>query len=164
MKPSTEAATRVSSELSALIETMADDPDRETPPMLEDVRSLVHHRASAADRREETLHPQQRASLLAEIDDLVAEFGGDALAIDFIAAKASKQLSRVIELAIEQSRVRHQPTLGMVRDAMAAGLIARLAGDGIIDPDQDQTLIAEIEALIERHGDDAIAEDYIRFE
>jgi hypothetical protein len=164
MTPSTDAATRVSSELSALMETMVDDPDREVLPTLEDVRSLVHQRSSAADRREETLHPQQRASLLAEIDDLVDEFGADAPAIDFIAAKASEQLSRVIEVAIEQSRVKHQPTLGMVRDAMAAGLIARLAGDGIIDPDQDQTLIVEIDALIERHGRDAIAEAYMRFE
>ena len=164
MKPSTDAATRVSSELSALMETMVDDPDREAPPTLADVRSRVRQRSSAADRREETLHPQQRASLLAEIDDLVDEFGGDAPAIDFVAAKASEQLSRVIEVAIEQSRVKHQPTLGGVRDAMAAGLIARLAGDGIIDPDQDQTLIAEIEALIERHGEDAIAEGYMRFE
>ncbi len=164
MKPATDAATRVGSELSALIETMVDDPDREAPPTLEDVRSLVHHRSSAADRREESLHPQQRASLLAEIDDLVEEFGGDALAIDFITAKASEQLSRVIEFAIEASRIKHQPTLGMVRDAMAAGLIARLAGDGVIEPDQDQTLVAEIDALIERHGPDALAEEYMRFE
>ncbi|MGE5089910.1 MAG: hypothetical protein ACM3QY_12340 [Candidatus Levyibacteriota bacterium] len=164
MKPSTDAATRVSSELSALMETMVDDPDREAPPTLEDVRSVVRARSSAADRREETLHPQQRASLLAEIDDLVDEFGGDAPAIDFVATKASEQLSRVIEVAIEESRIKHQPTLGMVRDAMTAGLIARLAGDGIIDPDQDQTLIAEIDALIGRHGSDAIAEGFMRFE
>ena len=84
INPSTDAATRVGSELSALIETMVDDPDREAPPTLEDVRSLVHHRSSAADRREETLHRQQRASLLAEIDDRVAEFGGDALAEEYM--------------------------------------------------------------------------------
>ena len=60
--------------------------------------------------------------------------------------------------------VGHQPTLGMVRDAMTSGLIARLAGDGVIEPDQDQTLIGEIDVLIERHGRDAVAEEYMRFE
>ena len=56
------------------------------------------------------------------------------------------------------------PTLGWVRDAMTGGLIARLVGDGTIDPDEDQTLLAEIDALIERYGDDVIAEDFVRFE
>ena len=44
------------------------------------------------------------------------------------------------------------------------GVTAELVGDGVIDPDEDQTLQAEIEALIERHGAAAIAEDFIRFE
>jgi hypothetical protein len=164
MKPSTDPASRVSSELSALMESVVGDADREAPPTLEDVRSRIRKRSSAADRREETLHPQQRASLLAEIDDLVDEFGGEAPAIDFITAAASEQLSRIIEVAIEASRTKHQPTLGVLRDAMVDGLIARLAGDGIIDPDQDQTLVAEIDALIQRHGRDAIAERFMRFE
>jgi hypothetical protein len=47
---------------------------------------------------------------------------------------------------------------------MANGLMARLVGDGTIEPDQDQTLIAEIDGLVERHGPDAVAEDFVRFE
>ena len=125
---------------------------------------MTRRRSSAADRREETLHPQQRASLVAEIDDLIGEFGGEAPAIDFITVKASEQLSRMIEFVIEASPPEHEPTLGMLHDAMVDGLIARLAGDGNIDPDQDQTLVAEVEALIERHGRDAIAEGFMRFE
>ena len=164
MRPSTDPASRVTSELSALMERMVGDPDREAPPTLEDVRSRIRRRSSAADRRDETLHPQQRASLLAEIDDLVDEFGGEAPAIDFITVKASEQLSRIIEVVIEASRLKHEPTLGMLRDAMVDGLIARLAGDGIIDADQDQTLVAEVDALIERRGRDAIAEGFMRFE
>jgi hypothetical protein len=47
---------------------------------------------------------------------------------------------------------------------MVEGLTARLAGDGTIDPDEDATLLAEIDVLIRRHGPDAVAEGFIRFE
>ncbi len=164
MKPTTDAASRVSRKLSLLMEEMVGDPDREEPPTLEEIRALVRRRSSPAERRDEARHPQQSATMLAEIEDLVDEFGGEALAIDFVAAKASEELSRVIEIAIEQSRLKHEPTLGMVREAMAGGLTARLLGDGTLEPDQDQTLFAEIDVLIERHGSDAIAEEFVRFE
>jgi len=47
---------------------------------------------------------------------------------------------------------------------MVESLTARLAGDGAIDPDEDDTLLAEIDELIRRHGAHAVAEHFIRFE
>jgi hypothetical protein len=164
MRMSIDVATRTSGEIGAVIETMVNDPEREEPPTLDDVRSVVRRTVSAADERDEAMHPQERASLLREIDDLIDEFGGEAPAVDFLAVKASEDLSRIIEVAMENPLVRHEPTLGPVRDAMSNGLIARLAGDGTIEPDQDQTLLAEIDGLVERYGPDALAEDFVRFE
>jgi hypothetical protein len=39
-----------------------------------------------------------------------------------------------------------------------------MAGDGLIDPDQNETLIAELDALIERFGSGTPAERLLRFE
>jgi len=164
MKLPIDVASRVSRELSTLIERLATDPDREEPPTLADVRTVVSRRVGAAGRREESMHPQQSASMLDEVDDLIAEFGAEAAAVDFVAAKASEPLSRIIEVAIGDAPPRRKSTLATVRDAMAGGLIARLVGDGIIEADEDQTLLAEIDALIERHGPDAVAEEFVRFE
>jgi hypothetical protein len=110
------------------------------------------------------MHPQQRDSSLIELDDLVDEYGGDVLAVNFIAARASEDLSRIIEATAGGRKLRGQATLAAVRDAMLGGLTARLAGDGVIETDQDQTLLAEIDALIERYGRNAIAETFIRLE
>lgn len=164
MKPSMDIATRVSAELSRTIEELVNDPDREEPPTLGDVRNLVRRHTGDAERHDLRFHPQERASMLAEIEALVGEFGPEAPAIDFVAAKASEPLSRVIERVVEIARLSHRPTLGGVREAMRGGLVAQLVGDGIIDPDDDQALQAEIDVLIDRHGDDALAEEFVRFE
>jgi len=164
MRFPSDVASRVSPGLCAIIEQMVNDPDREEPPTLADVRSVVRHRVTTAELRDEAMHPQERTSVLRELDDLVDEFGGEAAAFDFVAAKASEGLSRIIETAMNDPLVRNAPTLGRVRDAMAHGLIARMVGDGSIDPDEDQTLLGEIDGLIERYGRDAVAEDFVRFE
>jgi len=56
------------------------------------------------------------------------------------------------------------PTLGAVREAMTAGLTARLVGEGALEEDEEVTLLGEIDELIERHGARAPAELLIRFE
>lgn len=40
----------------------------------------------------------------------------------------------------------------------------RLVGEGVLEEDEDDTLLAEIDALIEQFGADALAEDLIRYE
>ncbi|MCC7217257.1 MAG: hypothetical protein IT517_10830 [Burkholderiales bacterium] len=164
MKHSIDVAVRVSPELSAAIEAIVNDPDRDEPPTLADALALIRRRDHGVLARDDGMHPQMHESLVAEIDSLVEEFGGEAPAIDFVAAKASECLSRIIEVAMENPLVRHEPTLGGVRDAMASGLTARLAGDGTIEPDEEQSLLAEIDALIDHYGRDAVAEEFVRFE
>ena len=164
MKLPMDVASRVSGQLSAVMEKLAADPDRQEPPTLADVRSVVRHASRAAERRDARLHSGHGAWLLDEIDDLIEEFGGEALAIDFVSVKASEGLSRIIEAVLGNARIRRKATLGMVREEMTSGLTARLAGDGVIDPDEDQTLLAEIDGLIEHHGRDALAEEFVRFE
>ena len=89
IRPSVDVATRVSAALSALLASMAEDPDRETPPTLGDVRALLLRRAGAGAREAEFLHPKDRDSLLVELDALIEEYGSEALAIDFVASRAS---------------------------------------------------------------------------
>ena len=47
---------------------------------------------------------------------------------------------------------------------MVGGLTARLMGEGVIEADDEQILLAEIDRLIEHHGEDAVAETFIRYE
>ena len=163
MKLPIDVATRVSANLSRLIESMVNDPDRDEPPTLDDIRKALE-RSGAAHAAQAAMHPQDRDSALAELRDLIEEFGADALAHHFVAAKASEGLSRIIETAAADRNLPRAPTLARVRQAMVEGLTARLAGDGTIDPDEDATLLAEIDVLIRRNGPDAVAEDFIRFE
>ncbi len=164
MKLPIDVGTRVSRELSLLMDGIAADPDRDEPPTLADVRMALRRSARSANALDERLHPQLSASALDEVDKLIEDFGPEAPAVDFIAAKASEPLSRIIEAVLGDARIRRRATLGMVRDEMVGGLTARLVGDGVIEPDEDQTLVAEIEGLIEQHGADARAEEFIRLE
>jgi len=163
MKLPIDVATRVSAKLSAFIDSMVNDPEREEPPTLDVVRKALL-RSGGAHAAQVAMHPQDRNSALAEIDGLIEEYGGDVLAYHFVAAKASEGLSRIIETAASDRTLPRSPTLARVRQAMVEGLTARLAGDGAIDPDEDGTLLAEIDELIRRHGAHAVAEHFIRFE
>lgn len=164
IRPSVDVATRVSAALSALLASMAEDPDRETPPTLGDVRALLLRRAGAGAREAEFLHPKDRDSLLVELDALIEEYGSEALAIDFVAARASEGLSRLIESALDDPALPDEPTLGAIREAMAGGLTARLVGAGMIDEDDDSELLGEIDELIRRYGKGVPAEIFIRLE
>jgi hypothetical protein len=163
MKLPIDVATRVSAKLSAFIESTVNDPDRDEPPTLDEVHKALE-RSGSAHSAQVAMHPQDRDSTLAEVNDLIEEYGGDVLAHYFVAAKASEGLSRIIETAAADRNLPRAPTLARVRQAMVEGLTARLAGDGTIDPDEDATLLAEIDVLIRRHGPDAVAEGFIRFE
>ena len=163
MKHPIDVATRVSPELSRFIEKLVNDPDRAEPTTLRIARAALLQSTPEEPLLFE-MHPQERDSVLIEIDDLIDEYGADALAAAFIEVKASEALSRAIEAACNDPALPDDPTLGSVREALLAGLAARLVGDGVIEPDEDQTLLAEIDALIERHGQEAIAEEFVRLE
>src|SRR3972149_2707830 len=133
MKLPIDIATRVSAELSAIIEALVNDPDQEEPPTLEEARNALLESGSG-DAAQAAMHPQDRNSALAEIDGLIEEYGGDMLAHYFVVAKASEALTRIIETASSDRTFPKAPTLGRVRQAMLEGLTARLAGGGAIDP------------------------------
>lgn len=159
-----DQATRVSAALSEIIEKLASDPDRESPPTLEDVRRILRRRESLGTPDAELMHPQDETSPLAELNRLIEEYGGDALGNEFVVAKASEGLSRVIQAVVDDITKPRSPTLDAVRTAMLGGLTARLVGDGAIDEDDDIALQGEIEELIRRYGGNTLAEMFVRFE
>jgi hypothetical protein len=160
-----DIATRVSPNLSALIESRVNDPDAEQPITLDTVRTFITDLLPATFSETEQLHHFDiDASLLDELDALIEEFGGDALAIDFAQNIASEPLSRVIDTVVNDENRENPPTLEAVKDAIAAGLSARLVGDGVLEEDEDDALLAEIEMLIRRYGADALAEEFLRYE
>ena len=161
IRPSIDAAMRVSRSLSAALEALIGDPDREPPQTLQEARALLLGHGA---RDAEFLHPQDAESVLVELDGRIEEYGGEAALADFIAAKASEGLSRVIEAAMDDPGLPEEPTLGIVRAAMLDGLTARMAGEGAIDEEDEGPLLAEIDELIARYGEDADAESFTRFE
>lgn len=156
--------SRASEELSALMESLLNDPDIEGPVTLGFVRDRLRRARTGHGLKADVSPFGNEDSLYAEIEALVGEFGEEALAADFTAVRASEELSAIIEAVVDERGRRSVPTLGTLREAFDGGLLARLAGDGLIDPDQNETLIAELDALIERFGSGTPAERLLRFE
>jgi hypothetical protein len=159
-----EPESRVSEELAAAMEAIANDPNLDEPVTLTLVRDKLRQRL-AAQGIEATRHEfGEEQSLYAEVEALIDEYGGDALALDLTGVKASDQLSEVIETILDSSDADILPTLELVRAEMADGWLGRLAGEGVIEPEEEQSLLAEIDALIERYGPDLPAENLLRFD
>ena len=160
-----DAASRVSEEMSSLLESLVNNPDLDLPVTLGLVRNKLKLTLAGLG-----LEPDRHAfgseqSLYAEIEALIEEYGEDAPALDFLAVKASDALSDLIEALLDDFEDEDvAATLGRVREAIVDGLAARLAGDGVIGEDEEQTLLAEVDALIERYGEDTLAEDVLGFE
>lgn len=162
---SIDVASRVSPRLSALLRGRVDNPEAEQPVTLMAVRRFLADLLPADFNEAERLHHfDVSESLLDELDALIEEFGATALAVDFIQAYASEPLSRAIEAVINDENRENPATLATVRDALIAGLGARLVGDGVMEDDEDDTLLSEIEAMIELFGADTLAEDFLRYE
>jgi hypothetical protein len=160
-----DVASRVSSNLSALIENRVNKSELEQEVTLASVRDFVTGLLTNAFTETEQLHHFDiNESLLDELNALIEEFGESALAIDFVQESASEPLSRVIDAVINDRDQENPPTLEIVKDAMISGLLASLVGAGVLDEDEDDVLLAEIDALIDRHGADALAEEFIRYE
>jgi hypothetical protein len=155
--------SRVSEEISEVIEAMLDNAESSEPVTLGMLRDKLKEAIAGQDREADRKFGSE-SSLYAEAQALAEEFGEDALAADFVAAKASESLSELIESLLDNSDEETAPTLGDVREAITHGLAARLEGEGVLDADEEQSLLAEIDALIERHGADMLAEDALRFD
>ena len=160
-----DVATRVTPSLSAFIEQLVNDPNLEEPPTLADVRRYLTGMLPPAFNEAERLHHfDVSESLFDELSTLIGEFGDNASAADFVRASASESLTRVIEAVVNDENREDPPTLDAVRQAIAGGLGARLVGEGVLDEDEDDALLSEIEGLIEQFGEDALAENFLRYE
>ncbi|MBS0424507.1 MAG: hypothetical protein JSR71_08830 [Proteobacteria bacterium] len=160
-----DVATRVSPNLSALIASRLNRSAFAEDITLATIRDFVTGVLSDAFTETEQLHHFDiNESLLDELNALIEEFGETALAIDFVQEMASEPLSRVIDTVINADNQEDPATLETVKDALTSGLSASLVGAGVLDEDEDDVLLAEIESLIDRHGPDALAEMFIRYE
>lgn len=157
-----DVANRVSPALSRILEAHANDPDALQPATLGSVHAFLASGEAGKRYEADRLHPETARGLMAELEELIEEFGEDALAADFVAVQASEALSRVIQEVLDHSAT--PPTLGKVQEAMANGLVARLVGEGVLEDDEDDTLQAELEQLIARYSPDVPAEPFIRYE
>jgi hypothetical protein len=54
-----------------------------------------------------------------------------------------------------------EPSLAQLFDELESGLLANLIAKGELEDDETQTVIAELQTLIDRHGPEAIAEEFI---
>jgi hypothetical protein len=158
-----DPADWVSPELSEILETMANFADALDLVTIGYVRAALATGDLGEAYDADLLHPEIAHSLLTELDDLIDKYGAEAPAQNFVSVTASEGLSRVIEAVMDTGR-RDPPTLGGVQQAMEQGLVARLVGEGVIDPDEDDTLAGEMEELIRRYGPDIQAERFIRYE
>lgn len=160
-----DASVRVSTGLSELIESRCNDPSVEQPITLGQLRTLVADLLPPSLKAAERMHHFDVAeSDLDELDALIEEYGEDSVAVDFLQVSASEPLSRVIETVVNDENQEYLPTLMTVREAMTGGLLTRLVGDGVLEEDEDDSLLAEMEGLIERFGPDALAENFLRLE
>jgi hypothetical protein len=160
-----DVASRVSPQLSALLGSRVDNPECEQPVTLMAVRRFLADLLPADFKETERLHHFDISeSLLDELDTLIEEYGATAVAVDFVQVKASEALSSAIESVLDDENRENPPTLSVVRDAIVGGLGARLVGDGVLEDDEDYTLLSEIEALIEQFGADTLAEEFLRYE
>ena len=162
---SIDVTTRVSPRLSALFASRANDPDAPQPVTLAGVRMFLAGLLSRDFKEAEHRHHFDLGdSILDELDALIEEFGGEVLAVDFAQEGATGPLSRIIEAVLDDESRDNPPTLATVREAIVAGLPGQLVGEGEIEEDEGETVLADIDALIERFGEDALAEKFVRYE
>ena len=160
-----DVSSRVSPRLSALLKSRVENPECEQPVTLRAVRRFLADLLPAEfDEAERLHHFDVGESPLDELDGLIEEFGGSALAVDFVQVNASEQLTRAIESVVNDENRENPATLAVIREAIIAGLGARLVGDGVLEDDEDDTLLAEIDSLIESFGADTPAEEFLRYE
>lgn len=160
-----DIATRVSPELSGLIQGIIDQLETDEPITLQMVRTFVGRDLPEEIAEDEHLHHfDNTESLVDELDGLIDNFGESAVAEDFVYAYASEPLSRAIETVAYDENRENPATLGNVQEALADGLAGRMVGDGVLEDDEADMLAPELESLITRYGQDATAEDFLRYE
>jgi hypothetical protein len=147
-----------SDEMSAVIARVLDDDDLAQPATLGSVREAILAEVRTVTIPLNRFSSGKRQQLCDEIDALIEEYDADALAVRFLKPWASEPLRRLIEAGLDELG---QPTLAGLFEVAEQGLLAHLIGQGEIDDDEAQTVIAELSHLVEHHGPDALAEGFI---
>jgi hypothetical protein len=147
-----------SDEMSAVIASVLDDDDLDQPATLASVRESILARVKTVTIPLNRFSSDEWQALHDEIDALIEEYDADALAVRFLRPWASEPLQRLIEAGLDELG---DPTLGTLNEALQGGLLAHLIGQGEVDDDEAQTVAAELQNLIGRHGHDALAEDFL---
>lgn len=147
-----------SDEMSAVIANLLEDEDLAQPTTLGVVREAILAEVKTVTVPLNRFSAEEWQDLREEIDALIDEYGEDALAVRFLKPWASEPLSRLIEAGLDELG---EPSLAALLEAAENGLLAHLIGQGEIDADEAQTVIAELQGLIDRHGAEALAEDYL---
>jgi len=88
IRASTDSAGHVSAELRDVIMALLNNRPRASSLSLHDVRIAVQQNSSAWSQEGELLYPQDRTSLLIEIDELIEKHGKEASAVGFHPARA----------------------------------------------------------------------------
>lgn len=155
----------VSRELSTVIEAVIDNYEDQGhgPATLASVRAAMTGGILERLVDEGRVRREDESSLLREMDALIEGSGDDAFADGFTRPRASEDLSTVIEALLDSADDGYPPNLATVRDAMQAGLLAKMVGHGQLDSDDEQTLFEEIEEMIEKYGPGAVAEEFLRY-
>lgn len=87
VRASTDSAGHVSAELRNAITALLANRPRASSLNLHDVRIAAQQNGSVWSQEGELLHPQDRTSLLIEIDELIEKHGEEASAVGFLPAR-----------------------------------------------------------------------------
>lgn len=160
-----DVSDSVSPQLSAFIEKCVNDSVSEQPVTLVQLRNFMTDSLPDSFNESERMHHfGVGESIFDELDSLIEEYGEDALADDFTKTTASEALSQVIGAMVNDDNRETLPTLADVRENMTTGLLSKLVGDGVLEDDENGSLLAEIESLITRYGANVLAEGFMNYE
>ncbi len=147
-----------SGEMTAVIAAVLDDEMEQQPATLASVREAILAEIKTVTIPLNRFSSDQRQELQDEIDNLIEDFGEDALAVRFMRPWASEALCRLIEAGLDDLG---EPSLAALFDAAEGGLLAHLVAQGELDAEDVQTVIAELQKLIDQHGPEALAENFL---
>ncbi len=150
---------QTSEALSAVIHKVLDDRRIGQPATLAQVRKEIMKGIKTATAPLNRFSNDKLEELRDEIDYLIEQHDEDSLAVYFMKPRASQALTVLIDACVDNLG---EPSLAQLLDEMENGLLRELTAHGEIDVDDEQNVIAELQALIDEHGPDAIAEEFAR--
>jgi hypothetical protein len=159
MSIATDIYENTSEALSAVIQNVLNDDEIAQPASLASVREEILSDVSTLTVPLNTFSSDKLQELSNEINALIEEYGADGLAVHFLKPRASQALTNLIEAGIDKLGT---PSLTQLFNELEQGLLAKLVAEGQLDDDEAQTVTAELQALIVKHGADAIAEEFMR--